>query len=142
MEAPSGIDGPLAKYAETLISGRKVGWYDACWLGTFMYPYISVRFERMVCDSSVEASVHRWVARLESPTVSVQRALVTIEQVGRSRTTVRTKLDLVDGTAFTATTAHEDIYVAVADAFRAVRREVLERVAMPGRARFGMALAG
>ena len=119
-----------------------MGWYDACWLGTFMYPYISVRFEHMVRDASVEASVHRWVARLESPTVSVQRALITIEQVGRSRTKVYVKLDLVDGTASIATTAHADIYVAVADAFRAVRRELLERVATPSRARFAVALAG
>jgi hypothetical protein len=39
-----------------------------------MYPYFNMRFERMARDSSIEASVHRWVARLESPTVSVQRA--------------------------------------------------------------------
>ena len=107
-----------------------------------MHPYIHVRFERMVRDSSVEASVHRWVARLESPTVSVQHVVITIEQVGRSRTKVGLKLDLVDGTASIATTAHADIYVGVADAFRAVRRELLGRVATRGPSRFAMALAG
>lgn len=96
----------------------------------------------MFRDASVEASVHRWVARLESPTVSVQRASITIEQVGRSRTKVCLKLDLVDGVASIATTAHEDIYVAVADAFRAVRRELLERVATTRRTRFAVAFAG
>jgi len=111
-----------------------------------MHPYINVRFERMIRDSSVEASVHRWVARLESPTVSVQRALITVEQVGRSRTRVRLELEFVDGAASMTTTAHEDIYVAVADAFRAVRRELIDRIAIAGRTagrtRFAMALAG
>ena len=98
-----------------------------------MLPYIDVSFARVAHDPSVEASIHRWVARLESPTVSVQRAVVTIEQVGRRRLSVGLKLEIHDGATSIATTAHEDIYVAVADAFRAVRRELLARSARDNR---------
>jgi len=106
-----------------------------------MQPYIQVTFEGMTHDPSVEASVHRWVARLESASRPIHKASIAIERAGRRCTAVCLKLELVDGTAPTATASREDAYVAVADAFRAARRQLLARSAPGGQRRLGLGLA-
>lgn len=91
-----------------------------------MTSYIDVKFKRTDRNPSIESAIHRWVARFEAMRFQVQRAAATVEPSGRNRTTVRLALALADGTARTATTTHTDPYVAVSDAFRAVRHQLLE----------------
>jgi hypothetical protein len=90
-----------------------------------MCPQIDVMFVRMPDDPSVEASVQRWVDRLTWMKVDVQRASVRIEPVGWRRTSVSLTLVLVGGSALATTLSHVDVYVAVADSFRAVRKQLL-----------------
>jgi hypothetical protein len=67
------------------------------------------------------------VARLEWTPIEVHRAEVMIERIGRRRTAVRVSIGPVTGAAPTAATSHADAYVALSDAFRAVRRQLLDR---------------
>lgn len=94
-----------------------------------MTSYIDVTFERLDRAPSLESTIHRWVARIEAMRFDVQRASVTIESGGRGRTKVSLALSLTDGTAQTATVAHADAYVAVADVFRIVRQQLLDATA-------------
>jgi hypothetical protein len=106
-----------------------------------MQPSIRVKFERMPSDPSVESSIHRWIARLDSPDATIRAAFISIEPTGRRNTAVSLKLLIADGFSATAATSHADIYVAVADAFRAARRQLLERLAPAGAPRLALSLA-
>jgi ribosome-associated translation inhibitor RaiA len=106
-----------------------------------MSPYVQVSFQGMLRDPSLEAAIHRWVARLGSLNVEIHRAEVAIERLGRRRTAVRVSIGSVDGTAPAAAADHADAYVAVSDAFRAVHRQLLPRRVARGR-RPVLALAG
>jgi hypothetical protein len=101
-----------------------------------MQAYIEVRFPGGQRDPALEAAVHRWVTRLESIVRDdVLHVDVTIG-LGRRRTAVTLKLcDSLNGIG-AAATSHADPYVAVSDAFRAARQQLLERDAavMPGAA--------
>ena len=92
-------------------------------------PKIEVKFEGMPRDRSVEAAAHRWCARLETVSVPIYRVAVVIEK-SRQRTIVCLILDLVDGAVTTAAASHDEVYVAVADAFRMARRRLLHGGAM------------
>lgn len=94
-----------------------------------MQPYIQVSFPGGQRDPALEAAVHRWVARLESCIADTLHVDVMIERVGRRCTTVG--LTLSGGADWTrkAATSHKDAYVAVSDAFRAVRHQLLRRSA-------------
>jgi ribosome-associated translation inhibitor RaiA len=94
-----------------------------------MSPHIDVKFARMPHDPSVEASVQRWVDRLGWANVEILRASVSIERSGWRRTSACLTLVLVGGRALTAATLQADVYVAVAEVFRAVRRQLLARAA-------------
>ena len=96
-----------------------------------MSPHIDVKFARMPHDPSVEASVQRWVDRLGWANVEIQRASVSIERSGWRRTSACLTLVLVDGRALTAATSQADVYVAVAEVFREVRRQLLAGAAPP-----------
>jgi hypothetical protein len=86
---------------------------------------IEVRFDRMARSASVEAAIHRWIARLEEVSGPIRRAAVAIERSGR-HTAVCLKLELDGGAAMTWAASHHEIYVAVADAFREARRRLLD----------------
>lgn len=92
-----------------------------------MQPYIQVEFPGSQRDASLEAAVHRWVARLESVIADAVRIDVQIARVGRTGTSVG--LTVCGGTEGTRTAAksHKDAYVAVSDAFRALRQQLLCR---------------
>jgi len=105
-----------------------------------MQPYIEVKFERMSHDVSVVASAQRWVARLQSAGISIRGAFLTIEAARRG-TKVCLKLEHTCGSASTASTARDDVYVAVADAFRAARRQVLECTVSGSPGRFALVFA-
>jgi hypothetical protein len=102
--------------------------------GRSMTSYIDVNFQRIDRDPSIESAIHRWVARFEAMRFEVRRAAATVEPAGRHRTAVRLALVLADGTSQTAATSHVDPYVAVSDAFRLVRRQLLAGSASPDRA--------
>ncbi len=90
-----------------------------------MTPYIHVSFQRIARNPSIESAIHRWVARFEAMRFEVRRALATVESAGRNRTTVHLSMVLVDGVSRTAKITHTDPYVAVSDAFRLVRQQLL-----------------
>ena len=98
-----------------------------------MTSYVEVNFQRIDRDPSIESAIHRWVARFEAMRFEVRRATATVEPTGRNRTTVCLTLVLADGTSRTAATTHTDAYVAVSDAFRVVRHQLLAVV--PDRSR-------
>jgi ribosome-associated translation inhibitor RaiA len=99
-----------------------------------MTSYIDVNFQRIDRNPSIESAIHRWVARFEAMRFEVRRAVATVEVGGRSRTTVELTLVLADGTARTVTATRTDPYVAVSDAFRSVRQQLLAAPS-PDRAR-------
>jgi ribosome-associated translation inhibitor RaiA len=90
-----------------------------------MTSYIVVNFERIDRNPSIESAIHRWVARFEAMRFEVRRAVATVEAGGRSRTTVQLTVVLADGTSRTVATTRPDPYVAVSDAFRSVRQQLL-----------------
>jgi ribosome-associated translation inhibitor RaiA len=94
-----------------------------------MCPHVDVKFVRMPRDLSVESSVQRWVDRIGWANVEVESAEVTIERSGWRRTSVCLTLTLTGERPFTAATSHVDVYVAVADVFREVRKQVIRHVA-------------
>lgn len=96
-----------------------------------MTSYIDVNFQRVDRNPSIESAVHRWVARFEAMRFEVRRAVATIAPGGRGRTTVQLTLVLADGTSRTVDATRPDPYVAVSDAFRSVRQQLL--AAPPGR---------
>jgi hypothetical protein len=96
-----------------------------------MCPHVDVKFARMPHDPSVEASVQRWVDRLGWANVTVRSAYVTIARSGWRRTSVYLTLVLLGGRVLTMQISHTDVYVAVADAFRAARKQMLARAATP-----------
>ena len=95
-----------------------------------MTSYVDVNFQRIDRNPSIESAIHRWVARFEAMRFEVQRVVAIIEAAGRSRTTVQLTMVLVDGTSQTVVSTRTDPYVAVADAFRSVRQQLL--AASPG----------
>lgn len=90
-----------------------------------MAPEIHVMFRGLQRDGSVEAAVQRWVTRLEGTTLDIQRASTVLARVRRHTLVVTVTLVFVDDSTRTVTTQHLDPYVAVADAFRAVRHQCL-----------------
>lgn len=88
-----------------------------------MTSYVDVSFHGLPHDGSIEASIQRWVARLEAMRIEIQRAQITVEPSGRRRTAITLTLLLLDGSSRTVGSVHADAYVAVADAFRAARKQ-------------------
>ena len=102
-------------------------------LAPIMTPYVDVSFHDLPRDVSIEASIHRWVARLEAMGIEIQRAEIKVAPSGRRQTSVSLTLVLVDGTSRATSSVHADAYVCVADAFRAAKQRLLPSV--PPRAR-------
>jgi ribosome-associated translation inhibitor RaiA len=94
-----------------------------------------ITFHELEQSDSVEASIQRWVARIEPLHGRIRSCHVFVEQPHRRHRNgrefeVHVRLD-VPGLEIAASRNHsEDIYVAIADAFRAVRRQLLEQTAM------------
>jgi ribosome-associated translation inhibitor RaiA len=90
-----------------------------------MTSFVGVKFQRVDRNPSIESAIHRWVARFEAMRFEVRRAVATVEPAGRHRTTVHLAMVLASGASRTVTTTHTDPYVAVSDAFRSVRQQLL-----------------
>ncbi|HEY6036510.1 MAG TPA: hypothetical protein VIV58_19665 [Kofleriaceae bacterium] len=96
-----------------------------------MPSYVDVSFQDRQCDRSIEGAVRRWVARLEAMRFDILGAAAAIACAGRWRTSVCLTVTAGDGNLATAACTHADPFVAVADAFRAVRRDLLARAGLP-----------
>jgi ribosome-associated translation inhibitor RaiA len=98
---------------------------------------VHITFLGMTRSAAVEAQVQRWVDRLERSFGRLLRSEVWIEQPhqhNRKGKTFRVRVELaVPGTMLvvsrdTADHAHENVYVALSDAFRAARRQLQTHV--------------
>lgn len=103
---------------------------------------IEITFRDMPSSSALEASIHEWASRLER-VAPIQRCTVVIERPNKhhrhgmpfqiSLTVSTPGREIVVSHADRA--EHEDPYLAVSDAFRAARRQLLDFVAQRREAR-------
>ena len=96
---------------------------------------ITTTFRDMPTSPSLQAAAERWVARLETVCDRIVSCHVTIEKPHRSHhsgTPFQVHLVLsVPGTNIAVSNQQNvDAYVALADAFRAARRRLLDHVAL------------
>ena len=91
-----------------------------------------VTFHDLPHSDAAEAAIHRWVTRLEHVHDRIVRCQVTVEQPHRRHRRgrpfeIHVVLEWWGETIATSRHHHEDIYVAIADAFRAARRQLLDQ---------------
>ncbi len=92
-----------------------------------------VTFHELEHSDSVEAAIHRWVARLEHVHDRIVRCAVKVEQPHKSSRhgrafEVHIVLEWWGENIATSRHRHADIYVAIADAFRASRRQLIDQI--------------
>lgn len=92
-----------------------------------------ITFHGIDHSDAVEASVERWVTRLDHVYDRITKCGVVIGQPHRSQRhgrafQVSVILEVPGGEITVTHVAHEDIYVAIADAFRAARRQLHDHV--------------
>lgn len=91
---------------------------------------LEITFRGMSTSPSVEISIQRWVARLERSYPRLQHCTVVVEiphQHGQQGNRFQIGIELtVPGRtiAVSRELGDEDVYVAIADAFRAARRQL------------------
>lgn len=90
-------------------------------------------FHEIPHSDAVEAAVQRWVVRLEHLHDRIVRCHVKIEQPHKSQRhgrefEVHVVLEIPGNDIAVSKVRHEDIYVAIADAFRAARRQLLDQL--------------
>ncbi len=94
----------------------------------------TITFRTMDPSPFVEASIQRWVDRLATAFPRIERCDVVIDRPhrhGRHGNLFHVRIDLVTPHKVIAVSAdpgqdhsHEDVYVAIGDAFRAARRQL------------------
>jgi ribosomal subunit interface protein len=94
-----------------------------------------ITFHGIDHSDAVEAAVERWITRLEQLHDRITKCTVTIGQPHKrhrhgSEFNVGVVLDVPGFEIATTHASHEDIYVAVADAFRTARRQLHEHKAL------------
>jgi ribosome-associated translation inhibitor RaiA len=99
---------------------------------------LDITFRGMSSSPSVEVAIQSWVARLERSYDRVQRCSVLVElphQHHRHGNQFHVRIDLtVPGREIAVSRdpacdpGHEDVYVAISDAFRAARRQLQDHV--------------
>ncbi len=91
-----------------------------------------ITFHELEASPAAEAAIERWVARLEQihDRILHAHAIVSVpHRHGRHREfEVHLKLDISGAEIVTRLARHEDVYVAIADAFRAARRQLLDEL--------------
>lgn len=91
-----------------------------------------ITFHGIDPSPSAEAAIERWVARLEhvhDRIIHVHATVSVPHRHGRKRDfEVHLKLDISGAEIVTRLAKHEDVYVAIADAFRAARRQLLDEL--------------
>ena len=93
---------------------------------------ITTTFRDMPTSAGLQQAAERWVTRLEQVCDQIEGCQVTVERLHRhhlyaSSFEVHIALVLAD-TNLVVTQTSKDAYVALADAFRAVRRQLLDQV--------------
>jgi ribosome-associated translation inhibitor RaiA len=99
---------------------------------------VLITFLGMARSSAVEAQIQRWVDKLDRAYGRILRCAVWIEQPhtsGRKGNAFRVRVELaVPGDTLVVShdpgldPAHENVYAAIADAFRAARRQLQDHV--------------
>ena len=92
-----------------------------------------ITFHGLEHSDAVEASIDRWIDRIERFYDRIIKCNVTVGQPHRRRRhggeyNVSIVLEIPGGEIATTHAGNEDIYVAIADAFRAARRQLLDHV--------------
>src|SRR5262245_44103724 len=91
-----------------------------------------ITFHQLDHSDAVAAAVLRWIARLEHLSERMTKCSVTVDQPHKRRRHggeyhVSIVLE-VPGAELAATHDHVDVYVAIADAFRALRRQLQDHL--------------
>jgi len=99
---------------------------------------LDITFRGMEPSAAVEDAIHRWATRLEHTCDRIERCGVVVEMPHRhhrhgSTFRILIVLGIPDGTIVVSRDpgrdhTHENVYVAIADAFRAARRQLEERI--------------
>ena len=92
-----------------------------------------IMWHQLEPSEAVETSVQRWVARLEHLYDRIHKCTVTLSQPHKrhrhgSEFCVSVVLEVPGGEIAATHMRHEDIYVAVADAMRAARRQLADHI--------------
>ena len=92
-----------------------------------------IMFHQLDHSDAVEIAIHRWVVRLESLYDRITKCTVTISQPNKrhrhgAEFYISVVLEVPGGEIAATHTRHEDVYVAVADAFRATRRQLSDHI--------------
>ena len=91
-----------------------------------------ITFHEMLPSDAVESAIQRWVARFEHMNSRIVRCHVVVDQPHKHHRQGREfEIHLVlsvPGEDIAARVRHEDVYVAIADAFRAARRQLKDQV--------------
>ena len=91
-----------------------------------------ITFHQLDHSDAVEAAVQRWIARLEHLSERITACNVIIDQPHKRRRhggDYRVSIMLeVPGTEIAAAHEHVDVYVAIADTFRAARRQLQDHI--------------
>ena len=92
-----------------------------------------ITFHDISHSDAVEAAIQRWVARIERLSDRIVRCEVRVEQPHRSHRQgrpfeVHVVLGIPGHDIASSRIRHEDVYVAIADAFRATRRQLLDEL--------------
>jgi len=94
-----------------------------------------ISFHNLEHSDAIESSIERWIARLDTYSDRITRCDVTLGQPHKSNRhgstlEVTIKVGLPGAEPIISHTAHDDPYVAIADAFRAARRQLIDRTNM------------
>lgn len=92
-----------------------------------------IKFHGFRKSDAIEAAVHRWVTRLELVYDRILRVEVRLDQPHRSHRQgrefeVHIHVEVPGADIITRHARHEDVYIAIADAFRATRRQMLDQI--------------
>lgn len=97
---------------------------------------VDITFRAMEPSAAVEKTIKEWAARLEHTFDRIERCAVVVEIPHRQKrqgNTFRVRVELTVPNQVISVSRdpgvdhkHEDVYVAIADAFRAARRQLQE----------------
>lgn len=92
-----------------------------------------IMFHQLDHSDAVETAIGRWVTRLEQLNDRLVACTVTVSQSGKrhrhgSEFCVNVVLDVPGGEITASNVSDEDVYVAIADAFRRIRRQLADHV--------------
>lgn len=91
-----------------------------------------ITFHELDVSPAAEAAIERWVARLETIHQRILHVHATVSvphrHAPRREFEVHLKLEIAGAEIVTRLARHADVYIAIADAFRATRRQLLDEL--------------